>query len=115
MAVAAWQNSFQTMKLKVPRLLLQRSTSIRTQTVAGVLRQNFRHLHQAVEVPAAAPPDTGHQVRAQAVADRRDRVQNRTTLLPLLVSVNIAKHTYDCTIIPPQKYSDTGTQISHGG
>lgn len=59
---------------------------VRPQAVAGVLWPHLRHLHQAVEVPAAAPPDPRHQVRAETLADRGDRLQDRAAVLPLLVS-----------------------------
>lgn len=63
----------------------QRPSPIRPQAVAGVLRPDLRRLHETLEVPAAAPPDPGHQVRTEEVADRGDRLQNRPALLPLLV------------------------------
>lgn len=54
--------------------------------MAGVLRTNIRRLHQTLEVPATASIGAGLQVRAEAMADRRDRQQDRTVVLSLLVS-----------------------------
>lgn len=54
--------------------------------MAGLFRANIRHLHEALEIPAAAQARPRLEIRAQEVADRRDRLQNRTALLSLLVS-----------------------------
>ncbi|KAK6628650.1 hypothetical protein RUM43_002465 [Polyplax serrata] len=52
--------------------------------MAGLFRANIRHLHEALEIPAAAQARPRLEIRAQEVADRRDRLQNRTALLSLL-------------------------------
>lgn len=54
--------------------------------MAGVLRPHVRRVHKAVEVSTTASIGAGLQVRPEAVADRRDRQQDRTVVLSLLVS-----------------------------
>lgn len=55
--------------------------------MASVFWQDVRHLHEAMEVPTATPPNSRHQIRTEEMANRRDRLEDRTTLLPLLVSM----------------------------
>lgn len=59
--------------------------------MAGLLRSYFRHLHKIVEVSAAASARARHQVRAEAMADWRDSIQDWTIILSLLVSVALFK------------------------
>ena len=61
------------------------SVCIRFETISGLLRPDVRHLHEAVEVSAAASGHPRFEIRPQEMADRRNRIENRTALLSLLV------------------------------
>jgi len=52
---------------------------------SGLFRPHFRHLHKTVEISTTASGRPRFQIRFEEVADRRNRLQNRTTLLSLLV------------------------------
>lgn len=54
--------------------------------MAGLLRKDFRYLHEALEVSAATSANFGHQVRPEAVANWGNCLEDRSTLLSLLVS-----------------------------
>lgn len=62
----------------------QGSTAVRAQAMASLLRSHLRHIHATMEVPTTAPRHTGRKVRLEALADRRNRLKDRATLLPLL-------------------------------
>ena len=55
--------------------------------MAGLFWKDVRYLHQTVEISAAAQANPRRQIWAQEVANWRNRIQNRTTVLPLLVSM----------------------------
>ena len=52
--------------------LFQGPASVRTPPVADLLWTHVRRLHEAMEVPAAAPDRTGLQVRPETMADWRN-------------------------------------------
>lgn len=70
---------------------LQGSAAVRPSSMAGVLWPHVRRVHQAVEVPAATSSGAGLQIRPEALANRRDRQQDRTVVLSLLVSCRLER------------------------
>lgn len=54
--------------------------------MASILWPHLWHLYKIVEISTTAPPDSWLQIWLEALADWWDRLQNWTTLLPLLVS-----------------------------
>lgn len=87
-----WRTVLQANCLSVTHFkFLQRSAPVWPSTVAGVLWPHVRRVHETVEVPAATSARAGLEIWPEALADRRDRQQDRTVVLSLLVSV-CARH-----------------------
>ena len=67
-------------------LFFQGPPSVWSQAVASLFWPNIWYIYKTLEVSTATPADPRLQVRAQAMADWRDCLQDWSALLPLLVS-----------------------------
>lgn len=54
--------------------------------MASIFWEDFRRLHQIMEVPTATSSNFRHKIRVEKMADRRDSFKNWPTILSLLVS-----------------------------